>query len=341
MAPMSGWRTAAITVVLVLSAPGCGGSHKDDSAAKTATPTASTSASNAGAETDIDQAGAKRIDIKGDWLAAGVGGVWLSADAVIYRLDPVSGRRRATIRVPQGPCEASDVGFGSVWTATCKTPGLARIDPDSNSVTGRVRLSIPSSLDGEGSVGAGEGAVWLVTQGSDCDRCRVARVNPRTMKTTGHVTVKDGAATVRTGEGSVWVGNPSENVVQQIDPAAMKVTRTIKTGDTPRFLDVGEGLVWILNQGDGTVTRIDPATGATASVDAGVSGEGGDLTVGAGSVWARGSDKLLTRIDPAQDAVSERFGPTSGSGAVIVNDGAVWVSAHDINTVWRLPLDTH
>jgi virginiamycin B lyase len=296
---------------------------------------------SARSEIDIDQAGAKRIHIEGDWLAAGEGAVWLSASAVIYRLDPLGGRREATIRVPQGPCEASDVGFGSVWTATCKTPGLARIDPATNSVSGHVRLPIPTSLDGEGSVGAGQGAVWLVTEGAGCDRCRVALVDPRTMKTTGHVTVKEGAATVRTGEGSVWVGNPVENVVQQIDAATMKVTRTIKTGDTPRFLDVGEGAVWILNQSDGTVTRIDPATGATASVDAGVSGEGGDLTVGGGSVWARGTDKLLTRIDVDKNAVSERYGPPSGSGAVIVNDGALWVSAHDINTVWRLPLVTH
>jgi streptogramin lyase len=338
---MSGLSTAAIALVLALSAAGCGGSPGGDSAAKRATPTATTRPADTAAETDIEQAGAKRIDIKGDWLAAGEGGVWLSADTVIYRLDPGSGRRQATIPVPQGPCEATDVGFGAVWTATCKSPGLAKIDPASNSVTGRVRLPIPAALDGEGSVGAGEGAVWLVTDGPACSGCRVARVNPRTMKTTGRVPVKQGAATVRTGEGSVWVGNPAHNVVQQIDPSTLKVTRTIKAGHTPRFLDVGEGAVWILNQSDGTVTRIDPVNGTTTSMDAGVVGEGGDLTVGAGSVWARGTDKLLTRIDPGKNAVSERYGPPSGSGAVIINDGTAWISAHDFTTVWRLPLDTH
>jgi len=34
-----------------------------------------------------------------------------------------------------------------------------------------------------------------------------------------------------------------------------------------------------------------------------------------------------------------RYGPPSGSGAVIVGAGAVWISAHDVDTVWRLPLD--
>jgi hypothetical protein len=36
--------------------------------------------------------------------------------------------------------------------------------------------------------------------------------------------------------------------------------------------------------------------------------------------------------------VAERYGPRSGSGAVIVDPGALWISAHDIDTVWRLEL---
>jgi hypothetical protein len=45
------------------------------------------------------------------------------------------------------------------------------------------------------------------------------------------------------------------------------------------------------------------------------------------------------RIDPRDNTVTETYGPPSGSGAVTVGDDAVWVSAHDINRVWRLPLD--
>ena len=88
------------------------------------------------------------------------------------------------------------------------------------------------------------------------------------------------------------------------------------------------------------MTRIDADTGATTQIDADVPGEGGDLTAGGGSVWARGTAQLLTRIDVASNRVVKRYGPPSGSGAVIVGNGAVWVSAHDIATVWKLPLDT-
>ena len=210
MGRTSGCR-AAVVAVLLLSSAGCGGG--DGSAAKsggtaTAAETpASTPAPDA--PIDIEQAGATKLDIKGDWLAAGAGGVWLSGDTALYRLDPDTGRRTATIPVRGGPCEGSDVGFGAVWTATCKAPGLAKIDPVRNRVAAHVALAVPATIDGEGSVGAGEGGVWLVTDGPGCIQCRVARVNPGTMKVTGSVKVKSGAATVRTGEGAVWVANPS------------------------------------------------------------------------------------------------------------------------------------
>ena len=311
----------------------CGGGS--DESAKPSDTTATTPVG-----TNIDEAGAKTIPITGDWLAAGEGGIWLSGESGLYRLDPATGRRTATIPVRQGPCEASDVGFGAVWTATCGVPGLAKIDPSTNRLAGHVPLAVPAALDGEGSVGAGEGGVWIVVDGPGCTGCRVARIDPRTMKVTSKVTVQEGSATARTGEGAVWIANPEQNVVQEIDPISEKVVRTVKTGPGPRFFEVGEGAAWTLNQGDGSVTRIDAATGETRNVDAGVPGEGGDLTVGGGSVWARGGDEpLLVRIDPDRNRVVTRYGPPSGSGAVTVGAGAVWISAHDINTVWRLPLD--
>jgi virginiamycin B lyase len=287
---------------------------------------------------DVNKAGAKTIRITGDWLAVGRGGVWLSGMEEIYRLNPRTGRRQARIPVPQGPCQATDVGAGAVWTATCGVPGLAKIDSKRNRVARHVALPVSTDYFGEGSIGVGAGAVWLVTDGADCTACRVSRVDARTLQVTAEIPVRVGAASVRVGAGSVWVTNPVEDVVQRIAPDTRKVIRTIKTGRGPRFFDVGEGAAWTLDQVDGTVTRIDADTNRPVRIAARVRGEGGDLTVGGGSVWARGSDKLLTRIDPKRRRVVGRYGPSSGSGAVIVGGGAVWISAHDVNTVWRLPL---
>jgi virginiamycin B lyase len=291
--------------------------------------------------TDITKAGATAIKAPGDWLAAGAGGVWLSdpPTRVIRRLDPTSGAAIATVRVPRGPCEAMDVGFGSVWTATCGRPGLTRIDTARNIVKGFVSLAIPASLDGEGSVGAGAGAVWAVVDGDACFACRVARVNPATFRVVATIPVHENSAAVRVGYGGVWVTNPAKGEVQKINPRTNRVVATTRVGPGPRFLDVAEGGVWILNQGNGSVARINPRSAkVVARIPAGVVGEGGDMTAGGGWAWARGTDILLTRIDPRTNAVVERYGPSSGSGAAIVGYGAVWVSAHDVETVWRLPL---
>jgi virginiamycin B lyase len=98
--------------------------------------------------------------------------------------------------------------------------------------------------------------------------------------------------------------------------------------------------VWVMNQGDATVSHVDPKTNkVVATIKVGSGGiEGGDIAVGGRSVWVRVSDALIARIDPATDTVTERYGPPAGSGSVAADDDAVWVSAHDVHTAWRLPL---
>ena len=218
--------------------------------------------------------------------------------------------------------------------------GVARIDPATNKLTGHAALPEGTFLDSEGTIGAGSGSVWIAADGKNCHDCRVARIDARSMEVTAMIPVEPGASSVRYGYGHVWVVNPDKNLVQKVDPQTERVVQTTETGVLPRFFDVGEGAVWTLNQGDGTVTRVDPRSGRATNIDAGVPGGGGDLAAGGGWVWARGGDDpLLVRIDPATSQVVETYGPPSGSGAVTVGYGAAWVSAHDVTTVWRLPLD--
>ncbi len=333
------------TLLLLVGLTACGGDASSEADADpTASPAASTSTPSAepSAEpsfTDLDEV-ATPLDLYGDWLTAGEGGVWLTNDTGIVRLDPATGDQVAEIAVPQGACESTTTGLGFVWTATCAEPGVVRIDPATNKVTGHAKLPDGTFLDSEGTIGVGSGSVWIAADGEDCQDCRVARIDADTMKVTAMIPVEPAAASVRYGFGHVWVVNPGQDLVQKIDPATERVVQTADTGDTPRFFDVGLGAVWTLDQGDGTVTRVDPRSGKTSIIEAGVPGGGGDLAVGGGWVWARGGgNPLLVRIDPNSLKVVETYGPPSGSGAVTVGDDAVWVSAHDIDRVWRLPFD--
>ena len=327
---------ASLLVVSAAGFSGCGGAKTEAPAVSATSPAPSPSAS----VTDILQAGAKKITVRGDWLSAGEQGVWLSDEQALQRLDPATGKPTAKIPVRQGPCEASDVGLGSVWTATCTTPGLARIDPKVNRVSAHVRLAIPLIQEGEASIGVGAGSVWLVVDGKKCDACLVARVEPKHLKVIATLPVSEGAAAVRFGDGFVWVTNPAENLVEKIDPETQRVVSKTEVGPRPRFFAVGEGAVWALNQGDGSVSRIDIKTGRTTSIPTQFVGDGGDMTTGGGWVWIRGSGPLLARLDPRTNKIVETYGPESGSGAAIVGYGAAWISAHDVETVWRLPLPT-
>lgn len=238
-----------------------------------------------------------------------------------------------SIAIPGGSCEALDAGFGAAWTATCPGgPGLARIDAASGVVTTvDVGGAIP---EGEASIGVGEGAVWIVVGESQRE---LVRVDPVGMVVTARFAVPASSTAVRAGLGAVWVSEPVKSRVHRVDPATGAIVATIPVGKQPQFIAIGEGALWTMNQNSGTVSRVDPDTNSvTATIELGEIVQGGDIAVGGGHVWLRGSRTLLFQIDPATNEVVARYGPSAGSGSVAADDEAVWITAHDTRTIWRL-----
>jgi virginiamycin B lyase len=221
----------------------------------------------------------------------------------------------------------------------CSTPGtVLRLDP----ATGKVlaRIPVPDGLEvmEEGSVASGEGFVWVVTVG---DERTLVKIDPATNSVVDRVPVEVGVTAARAGEGALWTTNTVTSAVERRDPSSGALVASVPTGKGARFFAVGEGAVWVQNNIDGTVTRVDPATNkavATITVDSGPV-DGGDLAVGGGFVWARVTDTLVAKIDPATNTVVARYSPVAGSGSVAADEGAAWVSAHDHDVVYRLPLD--
>jgi virginiamycin B lyase len=324
---------------------GCGGDNESDSASagEDTTTTVASETTQPASEpkvTKLTEAGATRIDVSGDWLAASDGSIWLSDRNSVHRLDPESGKSEAEIPVGAGPCSGIDTGFGAVWTETCLRGGLARIDAATGAVD-QVQLDVPRQVrGGESSLGAGEGGVWLVLDGDGCQACALAKVDPKSLKVDAEIAIEPGGAGVRVGYGSVWVTNPDADILQQVDPSSEEVVGTYEVGEAPRYLAVGEGGVWTLNQVEGSISHVDPDSGeVVATIPAELVGAGGDITTGGGAVWAKGTYTTLVRIDPKTDQVVEKFDGEGGSGSVVVADDAVWLSAHLENVLWRLPLN--
>ena len=330
--------TLAITCLLLA---GCGDKTTKAPSSPAASPSEPASAASSSATpvtlpaiTTLDAAQKFTDNNSPDWILTSHAVAWVATTEGVRRYSP-DGTILGTTSVGGPICLAMDEGFEAVWVGVCgPEAAIVRLDPATGEVT--ARISVGGGLMPEGSLGAGEGAVWAITG----DPVRLLRIDPATNAVSGSFTLGAGAAGVRAGEGGVWVTLADVGKVARINPATGEIVEAIAVGSTPRFLTVANGGVWVMNNGDGSVSHIDPATDhvvATISVDAGPI-NGGDIAAGGGSVWARVSNSVVARIDPKGDTVTARYGSPSGSGSVGADDGAVWISAHDVNTIWRLPL---
>jgi DNA-binding beta-propeller fold protein YncE len=184
----------------------------------------------------------------------------------------------------------------------------------------------------EGGIAVGAGSVWVMTDA----RSTLARIDPTNNAVVAEIRLPAGSYTVAFGENDVFVTCTKENLVTRVDPKTNLILEKIKVGPAPRFLAVGEGSVWTLNQGDGSISRVDlKSNKLVATIEAGIPGEGGEIAVGEGSVWATSFEYPITRIDPLQNKVVQQFfGP--GGDAIRVGLGSVWLSNLREGKVWRL-----
>lgn len=284
-------------------------------------------------EFPINQKASNTLKLEGypDFLAADDDGVWVTNEDRVDKLIAGQSVPFKTINMPT-PCGAMAVGFGSLWVASCSKKSLYRIDLLSGEITANIETGL-ADPEGELSIAVGAGSVWLLTNATG----ELSRIDPYKNEVIRKIKVLPNSFAAAFGFNAVWITNTTSGSVQKIDPKTEKVIAIIPVGKTPRFLAAGAGAVWSLNQEDGTVSKIDPESNkviSTIAVEA--VGSGGDITTSNAKVYVRAKSPLLSVIDPATSAVVARYGPPAGSGAVRVENGRVWVTAHDINTIWVL-----
>jgi virginiamycin B lyase len=265
-----------------------------------------------------------------DWIAVDEA-VWVSnaPKGTVAKLDPKTNSVAATIATGNRPCSGLTAAFGTLWVPNCGDKTIARVDLKTGAVTATVPTTVGNS---EGSVAAGAGSIWLMTDAKGT----LARFDPETNHVVAEIYVAPGSYGLAFGEDAVWVTSTDRSTVARVDPHTNLVVDTIAVGPAPRFIAVGGGAVWTLNQGDGSVSRIDPKTNkVAATIEVGVPGPGGDIAVGEGSVWVTSFEYPLSRIDPSTNAVVQQFFGKGGD-AVRVGLGSVWLSNIEAGNVWRI-----
>jgi virginiamycin B lyase len=331
-----------VAALLLLLSAACGGSGKGSASGhpkQTASASPSTPSDGPLKPQDIVKAGGDRIQgVTVDWMQVVDGAPWgAAAGGALVRLDPVTGRQTARVKTRDDTCTAMDTRGAELFAAVCSSPGeVVRVDSRSAKITRVFKLGQHLVQD-EGSIAVDGRYVWVVTGD---ERRVLLGVDLRTGKIAKNFRIPQDVTAVRAGFGDLWLTDPEHGVLLRMDPGSGRVLARIPTGAGARFFAVGEGAVWVQNNEAGTVSRVDPKTNRqTASIDVSpYPVDGGDLAVGGGSVWGRISDALVARIDPSTNKVVARYGPQSGSGSVAADARAVWISAHDVSSVFRLPL---
>jgi virginiamycin B lyase len=276
-----------------------------------------------------------KIDIAGfpDWVGIddANGAVWISnrdRDNVA-RIAVATNGVTAEVPVGKSPCSGLAIGHDSVWVPCCRGREIVRVDCRTNKVLAEIQMSIASS---EGGITANKHAVWMPIDGGT----QLAKIDPAQNKITATIAIESGSFTAAAGLGAIWVTSSTNNLVTRIDPSTNGVVATIAVGAKPRFLAVGFGSVWVLNQHDGTISRVDPSTNRVSiTIDAEVPGDGGDISVGEGSVWITNLGTPLSRIDPVTNRVTAQF-VGSGGDALRVGFGALWLCSFGLQQVWRI-----
>lgn len=220
------------------------------------------------------------------------------------------------------------LGFGSVWligdrrVKDTMTATLTRIDD----VSGRVvkRIVLDGSTE-NGTVAAGNGAVWVLESGGS-----LFRIDPISNRVT-HTYETDAVETntLVPLAGYDWICECIVNKILRFDPRnGHSRTFSIPTQAYLVGIDSSNGqTLWLLDPKNSTLTAVDPTTGE-AEAPLGLSG--GQIVaavVAFGSMWATAGN-VVDRVDlktSARSTIAMPKGVWAGSIAADPASGAIWV----------------
>ncbi|HEU5212887.1 MAG TPA: ABC transporter substrate-binding protein [Gaiellaceae bacterium] len=223
-------------------------------------------------------------------------------------------------------------GAGSLWVANADDQTVARIAPDSRTVTRNLSVrGTPMAL------AASPGAIWVVGASAGLPAVSVERIDPRyetvTQGSVGNVT-PGGPGVVAALGNAVWVA-PSTGLLARLRPATGRVADRVDPNAAPAGVAVSRDAVWVTDSFADTVTRVDPATGLTTPITVGRGPAA--IAGGEGAVWVANSlGNSVTRIDPGTNGVTNTISVGAGPAGLAVAQGAVWVANSHDGTVTRI-----
>jgi len=236
------------------------------------------------------------------------GGVWVTGDTLVTRLDSQTGEIVATLRADQfgdGNPFRFTQGDGWIWLLNLlgdAPSSIHKIDPQTNQFVGEV------ATVGVEAVGItfGAGSIWT----ADHDSATVTRVNPKTNKlvVTIPLSFEPHYIYFNPDDGLVWVANYHLNSVSRIDPRTNQLTgKSLPVPFAPEWMMGGAGKVWVIPspyaqndvlQNFQGLAGFDTANIGNANILT-VNGRPMDAVLSAGSLWVTTQDpNQILRLNP-------------------------------------------
>lgn len=170
------------------------------------------------------------------------------------------------------------------------------------------------------------GSLWA----PDCKKQSISRLEPRSGKITGTVTVGVGKAQplIASSPDSVWVLSDDKVTLSRLDPKENQIVSELRLGASCNSLQFEQNALWVTCPAEGKVIRVNPGTNLV-SERIETAAEPVALTFGEGHIWVLGNKEgKISKIDPKTNKVVATIetGVPNGNGTLSYGAGAVWVS---------------
>ena len=259
-----------------------------------------------------------------DTTEFGFGSFWATHGFELLRIDAAS---NLVTEIPldgaTGRQRGITVGEGAVWVPDVGKGVIFKVDPATNMVVAEFSAQMLTTQGG--LIGAGEGAIWVVT--TENLEKTLTRLNAGDGVVEAKIPLPSSGAGVTVAYGSVWVTGPVNGELYQIDPRTNTIASTTKLNESPKLLTFGANAIWVLNLADGTVQRINPdGPKVEATIDTGADSITGEITFGGDYVWVSIPRSVAAlQIDPATNAIIRRYTSKASIGLVRYGSESLWV----------------
>ena len=280
------------------------------------------------------------ISRSGFSMGFGFDSLWLMSDGHLVRVNAAD-NTTVDIDIPVSEAGAAltendkyrgiAVGEGAVWVPDMGSSTIYKVDPDSNKVVLKIHTDI---FGGQGSIGVGAGAIWVVT--FDNHDKTLTRYNSKSGAEEAKIALPYPCRGVTVGNGYVWVTAASRKELYRIDPLTNRIASTTMLHGASHIVASGEGSIWIAYDTEGLVERIDAKTGdVAATIKTGPTDmeSDGDIATGGGFIWVITRGSIVARIDPTNNLARGQFQPKPGLIAgrrIRYGGGSLWISGNSI-----------